>query len=120
MNNIHKEKIDETQKELKGMCAQKGYAKGVVKHVATVADMKKFNRGDILVSAATNPMIVPAMERAGAIITDEGGLTYHASIVSRELGVPCIIGTKIATKLLKDGDLVEVDATKGIITIVKK
>ena len=102
------------------MCAQQGVAEGIVKHVATAEDMAKFNKGDILVSAATNPMIVPAMERAAAIITDEGGLTCHASIVSRELGVPCIIGTKIATKVLKEGEYVHVDATKGIITILKK
>lgn len=101
------------------MCTE-GVAEGIVKHVATVEDMKKFNKGNILVSAATNPMIVPAMERAAAIITDEGGLTCHASIVSRELGVPCIIGTKIVTQLLKEGDYVTVDARKGIITILKK
>ena len=60
------------------------------------------------------------MKLAAAIITEPGGITSHAAIVSRELGVPCIIGTKIATKVLKDGDLVEVDADKGIVKIVKK
>jgi len=120
VKRVRQMKIDLDLKELRGMCAQKGEAKGIVKHVANPEDMKKFNKGDILVSAATNPMIVPAMERAGAIVTDEGGLTCHASIVSRELGVPCIIGTKIATKVLKEGEFVHVDASKGIITILKK
>lgn len=115
VKNVKQTKVDPNIKELRGMCAQQGEAKGIVKHVATPEDMVKFNKGDILVSAATNPMIVPAMERAAAIITDEGGLTCHASIVSRELGVPCIIGTKIATKVLKEGEYVYVNATKGII-----
>jgi len=60
------------------------------------------------------------MKEAGAIITDEGGITCHAAIVSRELGIPCIIGTKIATKVLKDGDIVEVDAGKGVVKIIKR
>lgn len=117
-SNVHHETADPHQKVLKGMCAQPGSAEGIVKHISTPEDMKKFNAGDILVSAATNPMIVPAMERAGAIVTDEGGLTCHASIVSRELGVPCVIGTKVATKLLREGERVTVDATKGVVTRV--
>jgi len=71
--------------------------------------------GDILVSHMTDPEIVVAMKKAGAIITDMGGITCHAAIVSRELGIPCVIGTKIATKVFKDGDEVEVDATKGVV-----
>jgi pyruvate, water dikinase len=60
------------------------------------------------------------MKKASAIITDEGGITSHAAIVSREMKKPCVIGTKIATKILKDGDLVEVDADRGIVNILKK
>ena len=60
------------------------------------------------------------MKKSSVIITDAGGLTSHAAIVSRELGIPCIVGTKIATQVLKDGDLVEVDAEKGIVKILKK
>jgi pyruvate,water dikinase len=67
----------------------------------------------------TTPDFVPAMRKAVAIITDEGGITCHAAIVSRELGKPCIIGTKIATKALKDGDVVEVDADNGVVRIIK-
>ena len=73
------------------------------------------NKGDILVSIASDPDIVPAMKKAAAIVTEQGGVTSHAAIVSRELGIPCVIGTKIATKVLKDGDIVEVDATKGTV-----
>lgn len=68
----------------------------------------------------TSPEYVFAMKKASAAITDTGGLTSHAAIVSRELDIPCIVGTKIATKILKDGDLVEVDANKSIVKIIKK
>ena len=70
----------------------------------------------------TNPYYVPAIIRAKAIVCDEGGILSHAAIVSRELGIPCVIGTKIATKVLEDGDLIEVNAsgTKGIVKILKK
>ena len=77
--------------------------------------MSKMEYGDILVAWATNPAIVPAMKKAAAIVTNEGGLTCHAAIVSRELNIPCIVGTKIATEVLKDGDIVEVDADNGIV-----
>lgn len=68
----------------------------------------------------TTPNTVPYLSRVRAIVTDEGGITSHAAIVSRELRIPCIIGTKIATKVLKDGDVVEVDAKKGIVRKIKK
>jgi pyruvate, water dikinase len=77
--------------------------------------MHKINKGDILMCNATNPDIVIVMERASAFVTDEGGITCHAAIISREMQKPCIIGTKIATKIFKDGDMVEVDANKGIV-----
>ena len=97
-----------------------GHAKGRVKIVIRPSDMGKMNKGDILVSIATDPDIVSAMKKAAAIVTEQGGVTSHAAIVSRELGIPCVIGTKIATKVLHDGDLVEVDATKGIIKVLKR
>ena len=68
-----------------------------------------------MVSISTNPSLVPAMRNAAAIVTNTGGVTCHAAIVSRELKIPCIIGTNMATKALKNGDKVEVDANKGII-----
>jgi phosphohistidine swiveling domain-containing protein len=107
-------------KEIKGTCACEGKAKGTVKIVNQPSDMGKMNYGDILISTATTPSVVPAMRKAAAIITDEGGLTCHAAIVSREMNIPCIVGTKIITKALKDGDLVEVDAIKGIVKKIEK
>ncbi len=77
--------------------------------------MPKIRQGEILVAVITYPALLPAMERASAIVTDEGGLLCHAAIVSRELGIPCVVGTRIATKVLKDGDLIEVDASEGVV-----
>jgi pyruvate,water dikinase len=82
--------------------------------------MKGFKPGEILVAIATTPSIVPAMKKAGAILTDEGGLTCHAAIVSRELKVPCVVGLKIVTDTLTNGDEVEVDAVRGIVNILKR
>ena len=101
--------------ELTGMCASPGLACGVVKIVDVPKDIPKMKQGNILVSETTYPSLVPAMKKAAAIVTNAGGLTTHAAIVSRELGVPCVVGTKIGNKVLKDGDKVEVDATKGIV-----
>jgi phosphohistidine swiveling domain-containing protein len=103
-----------------GSVAYPGKAKGIVKIVNSTSDINKFNAGNVLVSYSTNPSLVPAMNKAAAIITNTGGVTCHAAIVARELKIPCVIGTKIATKILKDGDIVEVDADNGIITILKK
>lgn len=104
-----------TVNELHGQTANPGTAKGRVKIIIRAKDMAKMQRGDILVSIATDPDIVPAMKLAAAIVTEQGGITSHAAIVSRELGIPCVIGTKVATQLLKDGDRVEVDATRGVV-----
>ncbi len=103
-----------------GSCAYEGKVRGRVKIIFTPEEMGKMEKGDILVSHSTNPNILSAMIKASAIITNAGGLTCHAAIVSRELNKPCIIGTKIATKVLKDGDLVEVNANKGVVRILKK
>ncbi|MFH0713067.1 MAG: PEP-utilizing enzyme [Candidatus Micrarchaeota archaeon] len=105
--------------EVTGHCACPGKAKGIARIVNTTQDMAKMQQGDILVAHSTNPELVPAMKLASAIVAEEGGITSHAAIVSRELGVPCVIGTKIATKVFQDGDLIEVDANKGIARKVK-
>jgi len=105
---------------LQGTTAVPGMAKGKVKVINHPNEIFKMNQGDIMVSHSTNPNLVPAMKKAGAIISDIGGITCHAAIVSRELNIPCVIGTKSATKILKDGEKVEVDATKGIIRRLKK
>ncbi|MFH0852837.1 MAG: PEP-utilizing enzyme [bacterium] len=117
MKKIPKEDIvpEGEVNELTGMCASPGSARGVVKIIDVPGDLPKMRQGNILVSETTYPSLVPAMKKAAAIITNAGGLTTHAAIVSRELGVPCLVGTKVANKVLKDGDRVEVDATKGIV-----
>jgi pyruvate,water dikinase len=90
----------------------------VVRVVETKADFAKMKAGDILVSMMTRPEFVPLMKIAAGIVTDEGGLTCHAAIVSRELKKPCVVGTQKATSILKDGDLVELDADRGIVVIL--
>jgi phosphoenolpyruvate synthase/pyruvate phosphate dikinase len=105
--------------EVKGLCASKGKARGSVKIIQKTHDLINFKEGDILLSSMTRPEMVVAMKKAAAIVTDEGGITCHAAVVSRELRKPCIIATKIATKVLKDGDMVEVDADKGIVRKIK-
>ena len=106
--------------DVRGLTACSGRAFGVVRIVRSVNEIGKVKQGDILVAVMTRPDYVPAMRQAVAIVTDEGGITSHAAIVSREMGTPCIIGTKIATKVFKDGDYVEVDANKGIVRRIKK
>lgn len=110
----------EAVEEFYGQPACLGKATGIVKIIQTISDIKKMNKGDILVAFTTNPDIVPAMQLAAAIVTEQGGITSHAAIVSREMNIPCVIGTKIATKVLKNGDLVEVDANNGIVKIINK
>lgn len=78
----------------------------------------KFNKGEILIAMSTNPGLAPLMKKAGAIVTDEGGLMCHAAILSREFSVPCIVGTRNATRVLRNGDLIEVDANSGLVTII--
>lgn len=102
-------------RELRVDCACPGRARGAVKVMNSPEDVEKFNAGDILVAHATNPDVVPAMRKAAAIVTDMGGITCHAAIVSRELKIPCVIDTKIATSVLRDGDVVDVDANHGIV-----
>lgn len=105
--------------EFKGNIACKGNAKGIVRIIKSKNEFNKFNKGEILVTSMTTPDFILIMKKSSAIVTDEGGLSSHAAIVSRELNIPCIIGTKIATKVLHDGDLVEVNADKGIVKILK-
>ena len=98
-----------------GVVGSQGKIQGVVQIIDRPSEIHRFVEGRILVTPMTNPEYVPIMGKAKAIITDEGGITCHAAIVSRELGIPCIIGTGNATSVLKDGDKVEVDAEKGVV-----
>ncbi|HLD43412.1 MAG TPA: PEP-utilizing enzyme [Candidatus Nanoarchaeia archaeon] len=101
--------------ELKGLVASKGRVTGSVRVIHGSLDFHLFQKGEILVTDATRPDFVPIMKRAKAILTQEGGLTSHTAIVSRELHIPCIVGIPGVTVLLKDGDRVEVDANKGVV-----
>ncbi|MCJ7614423.1 PEP-utilizing enzyme, partial [Candidatus Bathyarchaeota archaeon] len=100
---------------LTGAPASPGMATGYVRMIVNAKEIGKVKKGDILVTEMTSPDFVPAMKKAAAIVTDQGGQTSHAAIVSRELGVPCVVGTKEATTKLKDGLLVTVDGTKGLV-----
>lgn len=113
--NVVKEKIDLNVKVFKGTTAYPGKVKGSVKIINSPADMTKMQKGDILVAVTTSPNLMPAIRVAKAIATEEGGLTCHAAIVARELHIPTVVGAGAVAHALKDNDLVEVDANKGIV-----
>ncbi|MFA6099733.1 MAG: PEP-utilizing enzyme [Patescibacteria group bacterium] len=98
-----------------GSVANPGTALGRVVVCTDLASIDKVQEGDVLVASMTRPEYMAAIKKAAAIVTDEGGITCHAAIVARELGIPCVIGTKVATKVFKDGDMVEVRANHGMI-----
>ncbi|HLD62279.1 MAG TPA: phosphoenolpyruvate synthase [Candidatus Norongarragalinales archaeon] len=100
---------------LQGLPASPGIATGAVKIILDLSHLNKIQKVDILVTKMTTPDFVPAMKRATAIITDEGGMTAHAAIVSRELGIPCIVGSRKATSILSDGQVITVDAKRGVV-----
>jgi len=105
--------------KMEGTCACPGKVKGIVKIINLPGEMGKMEEGNIMVAHTTFPSLVPAMKKASAIVTDDGGITCHAAIVARELKTPCVVGTKVATRALKDGDKVEIDADKGIVKKIK-
>lgn len=106
--------------DFRGLTACIGKVRGTVKVVKSATEIDKVKKGDILVAVMTRPDYVPAMKRASAIVTDEGGVTCHAAIIARELNIPCIIGTKIATQVLKDNMTVEVNANHSWVRIIRK
>ena len=124
-NSVEIEKIilDDTQieeeHELRGIGVSLGTATGVVRVLKSVQELSKVKKGDIIVAVMTRPDYVPAMEKAAAFITDEGGLTCHAAVVAREFDVPCIVGCRTASKIFKDGDIVKVDANHGWVRKVE-
>jgi phosphohistidine swiveling domain-containing protein len=115
-----KKNIEEDIKVFGGLVVNRGIIRGEVRILSSSEESKKMKKGDILVATMTTPDFIVALKKAGAIITDEGGMTCHAAIVARELNIPAIVGTKIATQVLKNGDIVEVDANRGIVKIIKK
>ncbi|MBI2102610.1 hypothetical protein HYT55_02125 [Candidatus Woesearchaeota archaeon] len=121
------EKMADTN-QVVGQMASRGKVSGVVKVIpvnynkieAMSYEINKMRKGDILVAKTTAPELIVACQKAGAIVTDMGGLLSHAAIVSREFGIPCIVGTGNATRVLVDGDEVEVDADRGVVNIIRK
>ena len=107
--------VDTTVTELKGTAASPGFAEGTACVCITPHDAEKIREGQILVAPQTTPDFVPFMRKAVAIVTEEGGLTCHAAIVSRELGKPCVVGTRVATRVIQNGEKIRVDATAGKI-----
>ncbi len=112
-------KISDEKILLKGLPASPGIISGIARIVPTIEDIVKINKGDLLVTKMTSPSWVPIMKKASGIITDEGGVTCHAAIVSRELGIPCVVGTEKATRTIKDGSEVTIDGYTGRIFLGK-
>jgi pyruvate,water dikinase len=100
---------------VRGLGASPGVVAGKVRIIESPADGDALRSGEVLVARMTSPDWVPILRRAGALVTDGGGMTCHAAIVSRELGVPCVVGTRRATEVLRDGELVTVDGAKGVV-----
>ncbi len=100
---------------VRGLAASPGIASGKVRNIKDITEIDRVKDGDILVTVMTNPDMVPAMRRASAVVTDEGGRTCHAAIVSRELGIPCIVGANGASEILEEAMEVTVDATRGVV-----
>ena len=115
-----KKSVEKNIQELRGLVVNRGNVTGRVKIVLSPREIGKMKKGDILVTTMTTPDYIVALRKASAVVTDEGGMTCHAAIVSRELNIPGIVATKIATKVLHDGDLVEVRANHGVVKILKR
>lgn len=115
---IEKEEV-ELRKELKiiakGISASPGFGMGRVRNIIGTSEINSVEKGDVIVATMTNPKMIPAMKRAAAVVTDEGGTTCHAAIVSRELQIPCIVGARNASSLLEDGMEISVDASNGVV-----
>ena len=101
--------------ECTGTVGYRGIARGIVRIVSGVRTMDRVYEGDILIAPMTLPDILPAMKKAAAFVTDEGGIMCHAAIIAREMKKPCVIGTKFATRIFKDGDVIEVNANTGVV-----
>ncbi len=116
---IEKENIEKTEIKgtiiLEGLAASPGIASGKIRIIEEMKDLQKVRQGDILVTKMTNPDMVVTIQKSAAIVTDEGGLTAHAAIVSREMGIPSVVGTETATTKLKEGEIITVDGYTGKI-----
>jgi len=112
-----KKLFETNNSKLAGICASPGKVSGKVKVVSSSKDVNKIKKGDIMVARGTDFDLINAMQIAGGIITEEGGILSHASVISRELGTPCMIGVDNATKILKDKIFIEMDSDKGTISV---
>lgn len=115
LNKIDKILTDAHTTELKGLGVNPGKVIAPVSIVLSNRDFKSFKSGNVMVASATRPDYLPLMKKAAAVVTNEGGMLSHAAIVSREFGIPCVVGTKNATQIFENGDMVEVDADKGTV-----
>ena len=106
--------------ELHGLGVFHGKTRGPVTIIRSHHDLKKVKEGDVILANTTHPNYLPAMHKAVAFVTNEGGMLSHAAIVAREMKKPCVVGTKSATEMFKDGDVVEVDAAHGIVRLARK
>jgi len=107
-------------KQLKGIAASYGTVQGKVRIILSPKNNDRIKEGEILVTKYTNPLFTPAIIRASAIVTDSGGKTCHGAIIARELGIPCVVGSEKATKVLKDGLMVIVDGEQGVVYYEQK
>ncbi|MFH1332589.1 MAG: phosphoenolpyruvate synthase [archaeon] len=115
LKKVHVDEQEESQAEVlvTGLGASPGIGAGPVRIISGMEELGKIQKGDVLVTRMTNPDMVPAMERAVAIVTDAGGTTCHAAIVSREMGIPCVVGTEKATQVLKEDQVISVNGSTG-------
>ncbi len=123
---VYRESLDIEEEKISGelgwhgSCACPGEVEGEVKIINTPEEMEKMNKGDIMLALTTYPSLLPAMKKAAAIVTEDGGITCHAAIVAREFRIPCVVGVKKISAFLKDGDWINVNATEGKIQKIEK
>lgn len=106
-------------KTIKGIPASQGRVQGKVRIVLLPKDFSKFEAGEILVTRSTNPEWTPLLAVAKAVVTDTGGALCHAAIISREYGIPAVVGTQNATEVLKDGQTIEVSGSEGLVRVLE-
>jgi len=119
MENVSTEEFASTGIQLKGNIAYEGLVRGRARVVVGSGEGEEFDEGDILVTICSSPTMMPLIHKCAAIVTDEGGISCHAAVISRELKKPCVMNTKVATLTIADGDYIEVDADKGVVTLHK-
>jgi pyruvate,water dikinase len=103
--------------EIRGQGASRGVVKGRARVIRELADGKRLEPGDILVCQTTSPPWTPLFAIAGAVVTDSGGVLSHSAICAREYGIPCVVATHVATQMIRDGDLIEVDGAAGVVRL---